>query len=85
MERYRDIDGDSGVAGYEIGNDFIKVQFSSGAIYVYTHASAGAQNIEQMKKLAIAGDGLYSGPQFPDNSLRWCLHEKGAGNERKAP
>lgn len=60
MERYRDIDGDSGVSGYEIGTDFIRVQFSTGAIYLYTYASAGAQNIEQMKELAAAGDGLNS-------------------------
>ena len=26
---------------------------------------------------------LYSGPRFQDNSLRWCLRQKGAGNERK--
>jgi hypothetical protein len=25
----------------------------------------------------------YSGPRFQDNSLRWCLRQKGAGNERK--
>ena len=24
----------------------------------------------------------YSGPHFQDNSLRWCLRSKGAGNER---
>jgi len=24
----------------------------------------------------------YSGPHFQDNSLRWCLRQKGAGNER---
>lgn len=58
MERYRDIDGDSSVAEYENGPDFIRVQFNSGSIYLYTYASAGAQNIEQMKKLAEAGDGL---------------------------
>lgn len=60
MERYRDIDGDSGVAGYETGPDFIRVQFTTGAVYLYTYASAGAQNIEQMKRLAVAGDGLNS-------------------------
>jgi hypothetical protein len=58
MERYKNIDGDSGVVGYEIGDDFIRVQFSTGAVYLYTNASAGAQSIAQMKKLAIAGDGL---------------------------
>lgn len=58
MEKYKDINNDSGVAGYEPGPDFIRVQFDTGAIYLYTNASAGSQNIDQMKKLAAAGDGL---------------------------
>lgn len=58
MERYANLGGDSNVVGYEIGNDFIKVQFSDGSIYLYTYASAGASNIEQMKKLARNGQGL---------------------------
>ncbi len=60
MERYKNIDGDSGVMAYEIGNDSITVQFSTGAIYLYTCQSAGEANIEQMKQLAIAGNGLNS-------------------------
>ncbi|MFZ7101509.1 MAG: hypothetical protein ACOWWO_02490 [Peptococcaceae bacterium] len=32
MERYKDIDGDSGVTGYEYGADYIRVQFSTGGI-----------------------------------------------------
>jgi len=41
MERYKNIDGDSGVTGYEVGADFIRVQFSTGAVYLYTYESAG--------------------------------------------
>ncbi len=58
MERYADVDGDSGVTAYEIGPDYIRVQFSTGAVYLYTYASAGAHNIERMKQLAKGGDGL---------------------------
>lgn len=58
MERYANLGGDSGVVGYEIGNDFIRVQFSDGSIYLYTYASADANNIEQMKRLARNGQGL---------------------------
>jgi len=58
MERYRNIGGDSGVAGYENGPDYIRVQFSDGAVYLYTYASAGSNNIEEMKRLAAAGEGL---------------------------
>lgn len=59
MEPYSDLNGDSGVAAYEIGPDFIHVQFKkSGSTYSYTYASAGAHLVEQMKALAEAGDGL---------------------------
>lgn len=58
MERYKNLGGDSGVVAYEIGPDFIRVQFSDGAIYLYTYASAGSHNIEQMKQLATRGQGL---------------------------
>ena len=67
MERYRDIDGDSGVAGYENGPDYIRVQFSDGSMYLYTYASAGSNNIEEMKRLAMAGDGLNA---FIDKNVR---------------
>ncbi len=57
MERYKNLGGDSAVAGYENGPDFIRVQFSDGSVYLYTYASAGAHNIEHMKQLAIQGRG----------------------------
>jgi len=60
MERYLDINHDSGVAGYEFRPDGICVQFKDGSTYLYTNASAGAANIEQMKRLAKVGDGLNS-------------------------
>lgn len=58
MRTYADVDGDSGVAAYEAGADYIRVRFEDGSVYVYTDESAGASNIEQMKELAAAGDGL---------------------------
>jgi hypothetical protein len=58
MERYQNRGGNSGVVAYEIGPDFIRVQFSDGAIYLYTYASAGSNNIEHMKELARKGQGL---------------------------
>jgi hypothetical protein len=60
MERYANLSGDSGVALYEIGSDSIRIQFSEGSVYLYTCSSAGAGNIERMKKLASAGRGLSS-------------------------
>lgn len=60
MEPYKNLGGNSGVEAYEIGPDFIRVQFSNGSVYRYTYASAGSHNIEQMKELASRGEGLNS-------------------------
>jgi hypothetical protein len=60
MERYKNLGGQSGVDSYEIASDSITVKFKDGAVYLYTNASAGVQNIERMKSLAVAGSGLNS-------------------------
>lgn len=60
MTKYGNVGGDSGISMYEIRDDGIAVQFSTGVIYLYTNASAGITNIEEMKKLAIRGEGLNS-------------------------
>jgi hypothetical protein len=49
---------DAGVSAYEIGPDFVRVQFRDDSTYVYTVRSAGARHIEQMKLLAAQGKGL---------------------------
>jgi len=60
MERYKNLGGDSGVTAYEIGDDSIVVQFNTGSVYLYNYQSTGKNNIEHMKELAIAGQGLNS-------------------------
>ncbi|TCQ14632.1 hypothetical protein [Rhizobium sp. PP-CC-3G-465] len=62
MPAYRDFDGDSGVIFYRYGGDWIEVEFQSGIqrYYTYTYSSAGAGHVDQMKRLADAGDGLNS-------------------------
>jgi hypothetical protein len=60
MQRYKNLGGDSNVAAYEYGSDFVRVQFQDGSVYLYTYSSAGSQNIERMKPLADAGHGLNS-------------------------
>lgn len=62
MPKYRDVDGDSGVAGYEYGPDWIEVEFERGAtrFYRYTYVSAGALHVEELKRLADSGEGLNS-------------------------
>lgn len=60
MQRYKNLGGNSNVSAYEYGPDFIRVQFKDGSVYLYTNSSAGSKNIETMKKLADAGQGLNS-------------------------
>jgi len=58
MTPYANRGGDSGVAAFEVGADFIVVQFTTGARYLYNHAATGAANIARMKELALDGHGL---------------------------
>ena len=58
MQRYQSIQGDSGVAAYETGSDYIRVQFKHGGTYEYDYATTGQLHVEQMKVLAASGDGL---------------------------
>ena len=58
MQPYNDIDNDSNIESFEIGNDYIKVKFFHGMTYVYTYASASSHHIEEMKRLANQHDGL---------------------------
>lgn len=59
MERYKDLNGDSCVEGYIIGDDYIVVKFTKTAkTYKYSYSSAGNLNVEKMKILARKGDGL---------------------------
>ena len=58
MQTYRDINGDSGIAAYDYGDDWIKVQFKHGGTYEYRVAKIGSTHISTMKLLADSGDGL---------------------------
>jgi hypothetical protein len=67
MHPYKNINGNSEIHSYETGEDSITVQFNDGDTYVYNTGSAGADNIEHMKKLAVTGTGLHS---FINNNVR---------------
>lgn len=60
MIKYDNKGGDSGILGYEVQEKSIIVYFPRGSKYLYTYDSAGADNIEKMKLLAINGEGLNS-------------------------
>lgn len=58
MMPYRDAGGNSGISGYEIGDDFVRVQFRPGGIYIWSVKGVGRAHIDRMQMLAAAGDGL---------------------------
>lgn len=62
MQHYANLSGQSNIASYENGPDYIKVQFWTGywKHYIYTNISAGASTIQHMQQLASAGRGLNS-------------------------
>ncbi len=61
MQRYSNLNGDSGVHSFEIGPDYILVSFFNTArLYKYSYGKAGAYHVEQMKQLALNGIGLNS-------------------------
>jgi hypothetical protein len=58
MKRYKNRSGDSGVVAYEVGADHIDIKFRNGDVYRYDVDIPGAGHIENMKLLALAGQGL---------------------------
>ena len=59
MESYKNLSGKSGVTAYEIGPDHIKVQFKHNPnVYTYSSRQIAHAKIEQMKALAVVGQGL---------------------------
>lgn len=58
MERYQNLSGNSDVRYFEVSPDSITVQYKDKSVYIYNNASAGAEHIKNMKKLAAAGRGL---------------------------
>jgi hypothetical protein len=58
MEIYRNISGNSGVVAFEIGANYVRVQFRHGTPYLYTYHTAGIANVDEMKRLARLGQGL---------------------------
>ena len=47
-----------GVVAYEIGDDSLDVEFTSGWIYRFSYQRTGAPRVERMKALAQSGRGL---------------------------
>ncbi|WP_435547838.1 hypothetical protein [Desulfobacterium sp. N47] len=59
MQKYADINNDSGVDSFEINDSSITVWFKgTSRSYTYSYGRAGQHHVENMKKLALSGDGL---------------------------
>ena len=59
MQGYANRGGDSGIEAFRIDDDSICIQFfKGGGAYTYTIESVGAEHIENLKRLAIEGEGL---------------------------
>ena len=58
MQRYPNLHGNSGIAAYQTGPDYIRVMFRHGGTYQYDYASTGQFHVERMKALAASGQGL---------------------------
>lgn len=58
MKRYRDLSGRSGVVAYQISDDAVTVKFRDGDVYRYDYAVTGRLEVDEMKRLAEAGEGL---------------------------
>ncbi len=60
MQRYGNLNGDSGVKAFEITEESITVQFSDGSTYLYNEIRPGKLSVDRMKSLALRGEGLNS-------------------------
>lgn len=61
MQIYQNNGGRSNVEAFEIGQNYILVKFhGTSKLYRYSYSSAGIENVEAMKRLAVQGSGLNS-------------------------
>ena len=58
MRAYGNQNGNSGITAYEIGEDYIDVQFKNGGIYRYKEAIIGHLCFLNMQVSALLGEGL---------------------------
>jgi hypothetical protein len=49
---------DSGIRAFEIHKSDIILEFKDGGGYLYDYVKPGRKHVEQMKKLALKGEGL---------------------------
>ena len=73
MQRYARRHGDSGVVAFATGPRGIAVQFVDGSVYVYDLERPGRAHVNEMKRLARAGEGLST---YISREVRDCYAKK---------
>lgn len=58
MQRYESKDRHTGVIAFQLGKDYIDVEFRDGRIYRYSFTKPGKPAVTEMKRLATKGKGL---------------------------
>ena len=60
--KYQNKSKKSSIDTYEIADkgDSLAITFNSGATYIYDHTKPGKEQVDKMKELAAAGEGLGS-------------------------
>ena len=59
MKRYGNRHGNSGIAAYEEGPDFIRIKFMSGSVYLYTYNSDGIMERDGIGKVQVRSKAIY--------------------------
>jgi len=70
MENYANLSGQSSVQEYEPYEQAIIIGFKGGAYYLYDYIKPGKENVEIMKELAEAGEGLANFVNSDDKNAR---------------
>ena len=67
--KYHNKSKKSSIDTYEVGKDgdSIAITFNSGSTYVYDYSKPGKEQVDKMKELAAAGEGLGSYVKKNDN------------------
>lgn len=58
VKRYKNLSGQSGISGYDLLPDAIKIRFNDNSLYLYNYEIPGKREVEIMKGLAQKGIGL---------------------------
>jgi hypothetical protein len=58
MQRYKNLDGDSGGVAYELGGHSLKLRFRGGDIYLQDEKTPGRGALARTQALPLVGRGL---------------------------